>query len=482
MNVALALIALFMAPQDDSRIEAFSRELAGEDELTLRFRDMAESSTGQVVIRDRIGKEEQRLRREGQRNLPGKYIQTYFVEREGKYHLKPGREAFGKNLAEEEAAYRSDLERIRPGIARVAGRLEGSGKLHEELIRFLTHEFGPDHLYTVSVLPRLRPGRREFERVYGRLLVRGPGGEYSVPEGRISQARQQLRQSRTKSEALKSVREDLRRLSREIAGVDELHLRLKEASMDRLFAGILVENKLKNRNPQVMVKAAEGFYGEMLKSFRETGDGLVLRDGPRKKIVRIFQKYDRIKKLLPSLRIAARDFIARVRSGDEVHDTIRELLSTEISLMFVADRLRNLSTDVAEALQAMWRSILEETPGGGLRIKKGAERQVQRVVRTAFRRFRGDAGSRKKFDRFAGQVSDGELGAVHRSFTGRYAVNQVMARLFEKMEFDGFAAWKKRCFRVTEAGLEIRDDARADLEKMIAERAAIEKEGEKDDF
>ena len=143
MNVALALIALFMAPQDDSRIEALSRELAGKDELTLRFRDMAESSTGQVVIRDRIGKEDQRLRREGQRNLPGKYIQTYFVEREGKYHLKPAREAFGKNLAGEEAAYRSDLERIRPGIARVAGRLEGSGKLHEELIRFLTHEFGP---------------------------------------------------------------------------------------------------------------------------------------------------------------------------------------------------------------------------------------------------------------------------------------------------------------------------------------------------
>ncbi len=257
---------------------------------------------------------------------------------------------------------------------------------------------------------------------------------------------------------------------------------MKKAAGKRLFAGILLWDKLNNRNPQVVVRAAKTFPEDVRKAFLDTGEGLVLREELRGQFEKVLLKYDRMVKLLPSLRLAARDFLVRVRSGDELHDLLRTLFSTEVSLLFVAERLGNLNTDAEEALAAVWKSLLEETPEDGFRIRKGAERQCRNTIRTAKNRIRGSAQARKTLDRFAVQMADEELRTVFQSSAGKYAASIAMGLLLEKMEFDGFRSWKERSFRATDKGFEIRDSARGDLRKMILEIDAIVKEAEKDDF
>ncbi len=124
MSIILALCALGVVVQEDGELEQLARSLVGEDELAHRFRVVLGSPAGRVVVLDRAGKEAQKLRRQAQRNIVSTYIQTYFVQRDGKYELRKGEDSFRKALLEEVSAYQADLEQIRPGIERVAKALE----------------------------------------------------------------------------------------------------------------------------------------------------------------------------------------------------------------------------------------------------------------------------------------------------------------------------------------------------------------------
>lgn len=456
------MLLLLLLAQDP--IETFARELKGDDELTRRFRDEIRTPYGRIVLNDRAARAAAQLRRDAEKTALPDYFRARFEEKNGTLTMREGRDA----MLEGYRHFRKDLETIRPILDDLAKNLVAEPAVNRKLAEFLKSPDGPVILYVLILRPRVRPGPEVIAKELGGVFVPGDDGRYYVADAQVEPVKEVLEKIRAAEEASTKIRDALAKF--ELAEPDELHQKLKQAFRDPFFVAVLLKDSLHEGSTVESIRGAGEAVDEGLaKSF----EGGVLREEGVEEAKKLLETWERAKPRVDILRPAMRAFVARMRSGDPMHDELRKVLVTDLVLIAIAAEADEIEPDPAAALRGFLASLVVKNDDGSWKVIPEQERELAGGLRKATEEF--GARSLREVDDFASKIADAELREAFSSHYGKLYAGEAAKELLLSRTFDGLAHWIATHF---ENG-KIREGSRKEIEGVLEQAEKIRKESDK---
>lgn len=455
MTMLTAIFSFALLLQDDDRVRDFSRQL---DSSLDSFAETLRTPSGQIVMKDRVAKTLQELRRQAEREAFPEYLRTNFVEENGSYRLK--NDELRKRLDQGYADYLRDVDEVRAAMKEVADKLVATPEINAKLREFLTQDGMAEIVYVTAVRPIVRPDLRVLERELGQLFARGSDGLFGVPEIRVDAARGQLQASERKYAAARKMQARLK----EFLATVEASEKLRAAADDLLFPIIYARDAFNNGDPRAAEKVADEFKPDLAKL------------EPK------LDAYAKARRLLDGMHDAVHEFVALMRTGDELHDGWRKLLELEIPVLPVAERISGGSAFPADVLKIQLQRGLRKNDDGSLQVRPEAEGQVKNNLAQTQRQIQGQQQRGKRVDDFAKKLADPELQKIYLSFYGKIAVEQATREIVASKKFDAFGAWTQKHFERNGDVWTLRKGSEKEIPAFLAEVERLKKESEKDDF
>src|SRR6185503_8368098 len=283
--IALALL-LSLTPQDDvdGRLDGFGRQIVpGGDPTVVRFQKAVATRPGKIVLRDRIEKSAETLRRESERDAVPEYFRTRLDEVGGAFKLRKGQEEFRRRLIEDYKTSKAEIERIRPMVKEVADNMADTPEINAKLKKYLSHPATVDALYLRDLRQRSRPDIYVILKKLGELFAQSEDGKFYIPDARQDLAEKFCRVGTAMMDATRDVSTQLGAVCEKLAAVDDLHQRLKKAGADPLFACMLLKKSIENADINDIEPAIQKLRGssdelarKLPEVFEETPKGKVL--------------------------------------------------------------------------------------------------------------------------------------------------------------------------------------------------------------
>jgi hypothetical protein len=491
MRYLFLLVPALAASQDkemDPRIDAFAAKVvAGTDETAVRFRKAIQTPAGKIVLRDRIEKAAESLRRRSEKDALPDFFKARFEEAGGKLRLRAGQEDFRRRLVDGYALYQADLAKIEPLVRQVARNVADEPEINAKIKRLLSHEAAAHLFYNGEIRRRIRPDVYLFQKELGGILAMAEDGRFYVPESRQETARQYARFGGAIVEAVDRVSAELKKIGSSLAPLDDFHKRLKEASADPLFAGVLLEKSVKGDSEDIEASvqkvrgAADEFARRLPEVFLDTPKGKVLVEDKVDGVQELLRKYDQVRGKVAVLREPAREFAGRLREGDDLADGFRKMLHCDIVLTLLDHVGENLA-DPVEALNALLARALVKDEKGVYRVPPEKAEEIAREIKNPDQVLRKEESGLRLLSMYGEQVEDPELRKVFTSYYGKYEVEQQVKGALAVRTYDGLGAWIGEHFEKSESGFRLRAASRKEIEAILSEVERLEKEGKKDDL
>ncbi len=491
MRYLFLVIPALVAFQDkdlDPRIDAFAGKVAaGTDETATRFQKAIRTPAGKIVLRDRIEKAAEALRRRAEKDALPDFFKARFEEAGGKLRLRAGEEEFRRRLVEGWALYQADLAKIEPVVREVARNVAEAPEVNARIRRLLSHEAAPHLLYNGEIRKRTRPDVYLFQKELGGIFMMGEDGRFYVPESRREAAHGYTRFGGAIVDAVDRVSAEVRKIGAALAPFDDLHKRLKEASADPLFAGVLLHKSIHGNSDDIeaSVQRVKGAADELVRRlpevFLDTPKGKVLVEEKIDGVGELFKKYDEVRAKVAVLREPAREFARRLREGDEAAAGFRKMLHCDIILTLLDHVGENLA-DPVEALHAKIAQVLVKDEKGVYRVPPEKAEEILREMKDPAQLLRKEESALKLLSMYGEQIEDADLRRIFTSYYGRYEAEQQAKGGLAVRSYDGLAAWTGEHFEKVEAGFRLRAGSRKEIEAILSEVERLEKEGKKSDF
>lgn len=488
MRILLAVIPALLAGQDadvDSRIDAFAEKIGGVGEPVAQFKKALRTPPGKIVLRDRIEKAAERLRRSAEKDALPNFFRAKFEETGGQYKLRAGEEEWRRRLVDGYATYLEDLGKIAPFVREVAENFADEPEVNARLKRFLSHEAAPHILYK-QFREKSRPDVYTFQKHLGAIFVMSEDGKFYVGEGSREIAQTYARIGGAIVGETERAAGVFKKFAATMASFDDLHKRLKDAAGDPLFAGVLLKGAIKpDENdldgfPAKLRAAVDEIERNLPEVTRDTPKGRVLLEDKFDGVEEVLKKYDEVRKKVAPLRDPAREFAGRLRDKDEASETFRKMLHSDVVLSLIDKVGENLADPVTILKAALEKAVVKEN--GRYRVSPEKEEDVKREMKDPAQTLRKEDAAFKLVSMWGEKVEDPELRKVLTSRYGALEVElQVKGMLLVKA-YDGLGAWIAEHFEKAGDGYALRPGARAEIEAIVAQVGKLEKEGKKDDL
>lgn len=487
--LALALPALLaLAPQDD--IDAFAKRIdPSGGETAARFQKALGTPAGKIVLRDRIEKAAETLRRESERNAVPDYFKAHFDDEGGIYRLRKGQEEYRRRLLEDFAACRAEMDRIRPVIREVADNLADTPEVNAKLKQYLSHPATVDALYLGELRQKSRPDLYVILRRLGEVLTQAEDGTFFIPEARYEVADKYVRMGKAILEASQSVAALIAKSSETVAAIDDLHKRLKAAASDPLFAMVILKDAINNADPsdldpvvQKLKESAAELERKLPEIFEPTPQGKVLVEKALEGVNKALGTYDQIRAKAAILREPARQLASRLRQGDERLETFRKMLQSDSVLILLDVNVGGAEADPVKYIEAQVRKALVKGPDGKYRVIPEVAENLSGEMKDPARHGAKEDRAFKIVSMYGEKIEDKDLREVFTARYGKFEVERTMKELLAVRRFDGLESWSDRHFAKSGDRLTLKAGSKVEIDEILAEVDRLEKEAKKNDL
>lgn len=460
----------------------FADRLSGEDDLTKQLREAVQSEAGALVLRDRAGHYEQEAREQLQSNIMSELLNEWFDRTDAGLVLKSEQAGFRSELLQSAESINADIDALKQALRGMAGEMDMDTDLDRLVHRFMTDDGAPIILYARELRQRMRPDTEVLERVFQQTFARRSDGKYEIrPDGR-AQAEELAAAFGEREKLLQILKNDVAELAGEIADADDFHTEVKAALKDPLFITRLALELFENR--QATRAHVNRMVEQLDRAFRDTADGLVIRDETKPEVQEQLQIRDRISEGADALRGSLHRFADQVSDHDDLHRRWKKMLKTDIALVRVASRIEYGSADVEGVVRQFMSQILVEKDNGKLHVDppEVPREELAEHISEMFREYRSARRRGRELNELLESVQDEQLREALLSSGGKLTFADHLRRHMLSHVPDGFRQWIEDHFHETSDGLTIRDDAREAVENVLRDIAAVTKELENADF
>lgn len=488
----LAPLLLGIMPQEDldRRVDQFAGQIVpGTDDTVAKFQKALKTRPGKIVLRDRAEKAAEILRRLAERDAVPDYFKARFDEKDGVYRLKAGQEGFRKQLLDDYAAAKADMDRIRPIVKDLVDNLVDEPEINARLKKYLSHPSAVESIYNGDVRRKTRPDIYVLLRKLGEVFAQAEDGRFYVPEGKREAGKLYAKIGVTVSETSAATAAWLAKFAEGIAPFDDLHKRLKKEAGDPLFVGILLKKSLDNLDPNdvdsALAKyrdAAAELKARIPEVFQDTPQGKVLTEKTADGIQEKFAELDKARSKARLLREPARQLASRLREGDELTADFRKAFGSDVLLALLDIDVGGEESDAVAIVTAQVRKAVQKRPDGKYHV-------LPEVAEEVGREMKDPAQAQAKEERFlriiamyGEKMEDPELKAVFTSYFGRHEVERAAKEALSVQNPDGLKAWIERHFDKGADGWRLRATSKPEIEAVLAEAEKIQKEAEKKDL
>lgn len=489
--VLLVPLLLGIAPQEDvdRRVDEFAgRIVPGTDETVAKLQKVLKTRPGKIVLRDRAEKAGEILRRLAERDALPDYFKARFEEKDGVYRLRAGQEDWRKKLLEDHAAAKADMDKIRPIVKDLVDNLVDEPEINARLKRFLSHPSSIESIYNGDVRRKTRPDIYVLLRKLGEVFAQGEDGRFFVPEGRRDTARLYARVGTVVGQTSADTAAWLGKFCEGVAPFDDVHKRLKKDASDPLFVLVLLKKALDGLDPNDVETAltkfkdsAEEIKARVPEIFMNTPQGKVLVD----KAGELQEKFDTLDKARSKVRVLrepARQLAARLRDGDELHESLRKALQSDAILALLDIDAGGEESDVMAIVTAQIKKAVQKRPDGKYQVIPEVAEEVGREMKDPAQAQAREERALRLISMYGEKMEDPELKAVFTSYFGRHEVERAAKEALSIKVPDGLGAWIDKHFEKAADGYRLRATSRGEIEAVLAEAEKIQREAGKSDL
>jgi hypothetical protein len=485
--LALPVILAF-SPQDD--IEPFAKQIApGGDETVARFQKALGTPAGKIVLRDRIGKAADTLRKEAERDAVPDYFKARFEDQGGVYRLRAGQEEYRRRLVEDFAACKADLDRIRPVVQEVADNMVDAPEINARLKLFLSSPATVDAVYYGEIRQKSRPDLYVILRRLGEVLTQAEDGKFYIPEARHEMADKYIKVGTAVLDATASITGQLVRACETLNPLDDLHKRLKAAVSDPLFALVLVKDALRDGDPadiEPLIRRLKDQVEELERKLPEvleqTPQGKVLAEKAYDGVTKVLGTYEKARAKASILREPGRQLAARLREGDDRAETFRKMLRSDPVLLLLDVDVGGEEADPVKFVTAQIQKAVTKGEDGKYRVRSEVAEEVAREIKDPAKHAAKEDRALKVISMYGEKIEDKELREIFTSRFGRFEVERTMKELLAVKVYDGLHRWTGRHFVKSGDQFVLKPGSKGEIETILAEVDRLEKEAKKNDL
>ena len=467
----------------DDWVSGFARRIVddGESDSLDRLKEALATPAGIIVMQDRAAHAEEMIREEARADAFPRFIDSYFVRDGDNLRLRENQEEFRDRLLSVCHQFNQDVEQMKPAVQEIAASVSTDTNLGRLVVRFLNHDAAPTMIYVEELRARLRPDEYLVRERLSDLFVETNEGDFLIRPTRRDEATSYLRRAREILKHVKYLREELLAWTEEFAESDELHQRVRHTLADPLFA-MMVASQILHDEDTPINERIDGFFEDLEHTTEDTGDGLTIVHEQRGEVEKHLAQFIRLRSITEKLSGPLQSFTERIRPGDELSDGWRELLKTELALLYLAEDLEIGASDPAEAIRAFLGEVLEKDEDGTYHVGNENPEEVSEYIQHMFYMYRAVRRKGRVVDELAAQVSDTALRDAMTSMGGKFAIAKAVEKSTDYSELDGLKAWIDQFFETTDEGLLPKEWAHDEIEDIVEQVRELTQELEKDDF
>jgi beta-lactamase regulating signal transducer with metallopeptidase domain len=465
-----------------ARAKEFADRLANVDDLTEELKDVLSSESGALVLRDRAGHYEAMAREEMRADAIPQLFSDWFEPVAAGLQLRSGQDQFRADFLKNAEIVNNDIAMMKQALRDVSTRMDLNSDIDKLVHRFITDDGAPVILYARELRPRLRPGVQILERVFEEIFALRRDGRYEIRADARPRAEEMATAFDERLKILDRMKRDVAEFADDIAGVDEFHKHVIVALKDPLLVtrlGIeLFEGPAANRGH------AERLLGHLEGGFREGAEGLIVREQEQEGVDEFVAMRDRLNAVAGSLRGPLHEFADKVADDDQLHQTWRQILKTDVAVVRVAERVEYATADVGDAVREFLSQILVENDNGRLYVQPPElpEEELVEAITDMFRQHRAARRKGREVDTITAQIMDRELQAAMQSVGGKLTFGDYLQQRLMADVPDGLAQWAADHFDETADGLVIREEQREEIAELVRQAEEVARELQNADF
>lgn len=492
MRLLTLALLVALTPQDDldGRLDAFGRQIVpGSDPTVARFQKAVSTRPGKIVLRDRIEKSAETLRKESERDAVPEYFRARFEEVGGVLKLRKGQEDFHRRLLQDYKTSKAEIERIRPLVKEVADNLADTPEINAKLKKYLSHPSTVDALYLRDLRQRSRPDIYVILKKLGELFAQTEDGKFYIPDARQDVAEKFCRVGTAMMDATRDVSTQLGAVCEKLAAFDDLHQRLKKAGADPIFACMLLKKSLDNADINDIEPAIQKLRGsseelarKIPEVFEETPKGKVLVEKAVEGVTKALDAYEHARVKVGLLRDPGRQLASRIREGDARGETFRKMLQSDAVLALLDIEVGGEEADPAKVIAAQIRKALSKDADGKYRVLPEVAEEVAGEIKDPVRTAEKEDRGLKIVSMWGEKLEDPELREIFTSRYGKFEVERTMKEALSIRNYDGLKSWIEKHFDTSAAGFTLKAASKGEIEAILAEVDRLEKESKKNDL
>jgi hypothetical protein len=492
MRLLTLALLVALVPQDDldGRLDAFGKQIVpGSDPAVARFQKAVATRPGKIVLRDRIEKSAETLRKESERDAVPEYFRTRFEEVGGALKLRKGQEEFRRHLIEDYKTSKAEIDRIRPMIKEVADNLADTPEINAKLKRYLSHPATVDALYLRDLRQRSRPDIYVILKKLGELFAQSEDGKFYIPDARQDLAEKFCKVGGAMMDASKDVSAQLGTVCEKLAAFDDLHQRLKKAGPDPLFACMLLKKSLDNADINDIEPAIQKLRGssdelarKLPEVFEETPKGKVLVEKAVDGVTKALDSYDQARVKVGLLRDPGRQLASRMRGTDARTEMFRKMLQSDAVLALLDVNVGGEEADPAKVIAAQVKKALSKDADGKYRVLPEVAEEVNGEIKDPVRTGEKEDRGLKIVSMWGEKLEDAELREIFTSRYGKFEVERTMKEALSVRSYDGLKSWIEKHFDKSGSGFTLKAASKGEIETILAEVDRLEKESKKNDL
>jgi beta-lactamase regulating signal transducer with metallopeptidase domain len=461
----------------------FSEKLVGDDELTVQLRAALQDKPGALVLRDRAGHYEQQAREELQGTLIPSLVGKWFDETPDGLTLKDGKESFREDFLQSAEGINEDISGMLGVMKDVASEMDMDTDLDKLVHRFLTDDAAPIILYQQELRQRMRPGIQVVERLLQDVFAERRDGSYEIrPDGR-GHAEHFASGFGEKQKMLDLLVRDLSEFADEIVELDDFHIEAREALKDPLFVTRLGLDLFEHPHPNRAF--VEHMVQRMEEAFRDTGDGLVVRNEDfRREIQEHLEQRERFSGVQDMLRTTFRQFADNISGDDELHEAWKHVLTSDMALVRFGSEMEYGEQDIEGTVRQFLGQILSEKDNGRLHVQPAEipTEEIEEIMSHMFRQSRSARRRGRELDELVENLQDDVFREALLTPGGRLAFADHLRQRMMGSVPDGLEDWIGDHFEETGDGYVIRDEAREAIQEFVSQVADVTREIRDADF
>lgn len=471
--------------KDDSekQLSAFASSISTESPLGKRLHDALQGKAGQIVVSGRAAFAEQTLRDKAREEALPAFLEQYFVADGDKYRLRPGKESYRDQVLKASGVYQEDVQKVQSVVAEVVANLAGESETDLLVRRFLSHASAAEMLYVQELRTRLRPDEALVQQRLADTFVANSQGQYVVRAAQRIEAERTLKRVARMQIGKARIHQELREWAQEFAATDDFHKSFKEALADPMYAAFVAFEAL-DGDPVVIDERLESYFSNLEYQTQDSAQGIVIEPERLADLQVPFNRYRRQRAYAARVVAPLKMFASRIRKGTQPEDGCREMLETDLGLLWVTRLLsQEPETDPETATRALLDQLMiKRGADGKYQVQSESQEQVASYVQGYFSNFRQVRRKSRSLDELAEKLDDQALKQVLQSLAGKFIVSRTIQTAVGRQRFDGLTSWIEARFDRADKGLVIRPGYENEIEGVLQEVENVKKELEKNDF